>query len=60
MAGALENVFLVEKLPRLLKPLDLPALQNFFNEKLAQLIKKNRRQFVIDFCQKLFYLLPHK
>ena len=31
MAHALENVSLIEKLPRMLKPLDLPTLSNFFN-----------------------------
>ncbi|MGH7450122.1 MAG: nucleotidyl transferase AbiEii/AbiGii toxin family protein [bacterium] len=39
MARALENVFLVEKLPRMLKPLDVPTLQDFFNEQIARLMK---------------------
>jgi len=40
MARALENVALVEKLPRMLKPLDLPTLRNFFNAQFARLMKK--------------------
>lgn len=36
----IENVSLVEKLPRLLKPLDLPTLRDFFNEQIARLMKK--------------------
>ncbi|MCI0694606.1 hypothetical protein L0337_21690 [candidate division KSB1 bacterium] len=39
MARALENVSLVEKLPRMLKPLDMPTLQGFFNEQIARLMK---------------------
>lgn len=40
LARALENVALVEKLPRMLKPLDLPTMQHFFNEQLARLMKR--------------------
>jgi predicted nucleotidyltransferase component of viral defense system len=40
MARALENVSLVEKLPRMLKPLDLPTLRQFFEEQLARLMKR--------------------
>jgi predicted nucleotidyltransferase component of viral defense system len=40
MARALENVSLVEKLPRMLKPLDLPTLRDFFNKQIAGLMKK--------------------
>jgi predicted nucleotidyltransferase component of viral defense system len=40
MARALENVSIVEKLPRLLKPLDLSTLRRFFNEQMARLMKK--------------------
>ena len=40
LARALENVVLVEKLPRLLKPLDLTTLRDFFNEQTARLMKK--------------------
>lgn len=40
LARALENVALVEKLPRMLKPLDLPTMQHFFNDQLARLMKK--------------------
>jgi predicted nucleotidyltransferase component of viral defense system len=39
MARALENAALVEKLPRMLKPLDVPTLQGFFNEQIARLMK---------------------
>lgn len=39
LARALENVSLVEKLPRMLKPLDVPTLQDFFNEQIARLMK---------------------
>lgn len=39
MARALENVSTIEKLPRLLKPLDLPTLRHFFEEQIARLMK---------------------
>jgi len=40
MARALENIALVEKLPHMLKPLDLSTLQHFFNEQIFCLMKK--------------------
>jgi len=45
LARALENIALVEKLPRMLKPLDLPTLRQFFNEQLARLMKRVEGNF---------------
>lgn len=40
MARALENVFAIEKLPRMLKPLDLSTMRAFFAEQMVTLIKR--------------------
>jgi len=40
MARSLKHISLIEKLPRMLKPLDLPTLRNFFNEQFARLMKR--------------------
>lgn len=40
MARALENVFSLEKLPHMLKPIDMPTIHVFFRTQIAHLMKR--------------------
>jgi len=40
MARSLKHISLIEKLPRMLKPLELSTLRQFFEEQIARLMKR--------------------
>lgn len=44
LARALENVFSIEKLPRMLKPLELSSLSSFFEKQIARLLERLENQ----------------